>query len=188
MTGNSACTLVAKPSAVPTSCAIASATCGTRVFIAAESFSSHARALRPASGSSVSNALRAAVDRAADVVRRPRGTRPTASSVDDETTSMVSRAERRLPGAVVIVLCRSESWKSSIYVMLSAGVCLMQHRTMASRQNFIVTGGASGLGRAAAEAIVAARRQRRSARRQRGGGQGRRAGDRRIRRASPRPT
>ena len=41
MIGNSACTLVAKPSAVPTSCAMASAICGTRVFIAADSFSSH---------------------------------------------------------------------------------------------------------------------------------------------------
>ena len=90
MIGNSACTLVAKPIAVPTSCAIASAICGTRVFIAADSFSSHCA--RSSTGRRLHDwkPCRAALTARSTSSAVPRGTRATSCSVADEITAIVS--------------------------------------------------------------------------------------------------
>ena len=102
MTGNSACTLVAKPRAVPTSCAIASAICGTRAFIAADSFSSHTAR----SSAGVWLQRRRTPARAALTARStssgvPRGTRPIdffggrRHDVDRVASSRASARRRR---------------------------------------------------------------------------------------------
>jgi hypothetical protein len=90
MIGNSACTLVAKPSAVPTSCAIASAICGTRVFIAADNFSSHCARSSTGTRLHVSKPRRAALTARSTSSPVARGTRPNSCSVADEITEIVS--------------------------------------------------------------------------------------------------
>ena len=90
MIGNSAWTLVANPIAVPTSCAIASAICGTRVFIAADSFSSHCARSSTDSRLHDSKPRRAALTARSTSSAEPRGTRATSCSVADETTGIVS--------------------------------------------------------------------------------------------------
>ncbi len=90
MIGNSACTFVANPSAVPTSCAIASAICGARVFMAAASFSSHCARSSTLSRRHDSNPRRAAFTARSTSSAVPRGTRAIASSVADEITGIVS--------------------------------------------------------------------------------------------------
>ena len=97
--GNSACTCVAKPIAVPTSCVIASATCGTRAFIAADSFSSHCARSSAWCGSSRVEGL------ARGRARRDR--RPRQSHAARDRWLLRWQRRRRRSASVVAGFCQS---------------------------------------------------------------------------------
>ena len=90
MIGNSACTLVAKPIAVPTSCAIASAICGTRVFIAAGELLEPLRALLDRRRLHDSKPRRAALTARSTSSGGAARHAADSCSVADEMTSIVS--------------------------------------------------------------------------------------------------
>ena len=146
-TGNSACTFVAKPSAVPTSWAMASASWGTRDFRAAANRSSHCARSSIGTRLQVSKPQRAALTARSTSPAVPIGTRPMTVSVDEDRTSMPCGPCGACQGAVVVVRVMAGHGIASLY---SEGLYGHQ-RTSIHRD-----GRRIGLGRAAAEAIIAA--------------------------------